>query len=212
VFCPKCQIGGEFVENINSQPQHWTCPECGTRYELPPTFYSEHVPLQFARTNELTDEFSIDLRFLHGEKYELLLTGGFLLFLLALPCLLLYPRNAWPLLLVLVANLAWSLVVGIGHRPISWDEFNALTDLEKRRRAYYDSAWAHLYGGGLALFIAAVFAWATLLTVQFTPPKDRIGLILGVLLFGGISLLLVYVGVKSLAISSIQFRKWRGSD
>jgi hypothetical protein len=45
VFCPKCVIGGEFVEDVDKRPTSWRCPECGTEYNLPQSFYDEPVPL-----------------------------------------------------------------------------------------------------------------------------------------------------------------------
>lgn len=47
VWCPKCEIGGQFVNSIEEQPNYWVCPECGTRYELPEDFYSQYIPLRF---------------------------------------------------------------------------------------------------------------------------------------------------------------------
>lgn len=214
VFCPRCQIGGQFVEGVETRPQCWTCPECGTRYELPQTFYSEYVLLRFGKTDEFNSQFlydeRIDLRFLHGEKRKILLTNGLLIFLLVLPCFLVYTRDAWPLLIVLVVAWGWSLMVWVGHRPMPWEKFNALTDLEKRQRAYYDSAWAHLHGGGFALFMAIIFAWAALLIARLTPLKSLVELIAGISLLGGLSLLLAYIGVKSFTIAATQFRKWGG--
>jgi hypothetical protein len=45
VFCPKCVIGGEFVEDVGKRPKSWKCPDCGTEYDLPESFYDEPVPL-----------------------------------------------------------------------------------------------------------------------------------------------------------------------
>jgi hypothetical protein len=45
VFCAKCVIGGEFVAQIEQRPRSWTCPDCGTEYALPASFYDEPVLL-----------------------------------------------------------------------------------------------------------------------------------------------------------------------
>jgi hypothetical protein len=39
VWCPQCEMGGEFVENIKDRPNSWTCPTCKTQHTLPPGFY-----------------------------------------------------------------------------------------------------------------------------------------------------------------------------
>jgi hypothetical protein len=45
VWCPKCQMGGEFVSNILDRPFSWNCPQCNTRYELSSAFYELPVML-----------------------------------------------------------------------------------------------------------------------------------------------------------------------
>jgi hypothetical protein len=45
VWCPKCGMGGEFVEEINKHPTSWNCPNCDTEYQLPQEFYEESVAL-----------------------------------------------------------------------------------------------------------------------------------------------------------------------
>jgi hypothetical protein len=45
VYCPKCNIGGEFVEDVGKRPTSWRCPDCGTEYDLPESFYDKPVLL-----------------------------------------------------------------------------------------------------------------------------------------------------------------------
>ncbi len=43
VWCPKCGMGGDFVENIQARPNSWICPRCKTQYQLPASFYEQPV-------------------------------------------------------------------------------------------------------------------------------------------------------------------------
>ncbi len=45
VWCPKCEMGGSFVQNINQHPTAWSCPNCHTKYSLPLNFYDKPVAL-----------------------------------------------------------------------------------------------------------------------------------------------------------------------
>ncbi len=45
VWCPKCQMGGEFVRNIGERPSSWNCSNCKTEYELPSEFYENPIML-----------------------------------------------------------------------------------------------------------------------------------------------------------------------
>jgi hypothetical protein len=45
VWCPKCEIGGEFVRDISKQPSEWSCPGCNTKYKLPDNFYENPIKL-----------------------------------------------------------------------------------------------------------------------------------------------------------------------
>jgi hypothetical protein len=45
VWCPRCQMGGEFVSDISEHPLTWNCPNCKTQYELPSTFYDNPIKL-----------------------------------------------------------------------------------------------------------------------------------------------------------------------
>lgn len=40
VYCPNCDIYGEFVEDIYRKPKTWTCPYCGSKYILSEEFYN----------------------------------------------------------------------------------------------------------------------------------------------------------------------------
>jgi len=101
-----------------------------------------------------------DVRFLHGQKWKIVLIGGLAAGPFAtLPLLLIFlegSRQVWiPLLLVLL-NLGWSLTVGWGHRPISWQAFKELSPPMQERRLYYESFWMYFYEGGLASFVPTV--------------------------------------------------------
>jgi hypothetical protein len=39
VWCPKCSMGGSYVDSIIKHPKSWACPGCDTRYNLPAMFY-----------------------------------------------------------------------------------------------------------------------------------------------------------------------------
>jgi hypothetical protein len=54
VWCPKCEAGGSFVENIGKHPSYWICATCKTRYLLPENFYEDQVSLILEK--ELPDE------------------------------------------------------------------------------------------------------------------------------------------------------------
>jgi hypothetical protein len=45
VSCPKCNMGGSFVRDIENRPSTWTCEGCGSTYSLPPGFYENPVTL-----------------------------------------------------------------------------------------------------------------------------------------------------------------------
>ena len=45
VWCDKCGMGGDFVENPDLNPKHWSCPGCKTRYRLPASFAMSIIPL-----------------------------------------------------------------------------------------------------------------------------------------------------------------------
>jgi hypothetical protein len=45
VWCPKCGMGGGFVEEISKHPLSWDCPSCKTQHRLPRNFYKETVAL-----------------------------------------------------------------------------------------------------------------------------------------------------------------------
>lgn len=45
VNCPKCEIGGEFVQNIEDRPDSWACPDCKTGYSLSNDFYRKPITL-----------------------------------------------------------------------------------------------------------------------------------------------------------------------
>jgi hypothetical protein len=86
-----------------------------------------------------------DCRLLRGEKQRLMLVaalagGPFMAFLVFLG-LLLSSAPLWPALVPILLNLILCLVIGIGHRPIPWGEFEALPAADQERRANYDSFW-----------------------------------------------------------------------
>ena len=56
VWCPKCGMGGEFVEEISNRPKEWYCPDCDSEYQLPDGFYEEKVMLL------ATEDLSVDQR------------------------------------------------------------------------------------------------------------------------------------------------------
>ncbi len=41
VYCPKCEMGGDFIRNIAKHPSYWVCSKCKTRYALPADFYEK---------------------------------------------------------------------------------------------------------------------------------------------------------------------------
>jgi hypothetical protein len=51
VWCPKCEMGGEFVRNISKQPSSWSCPSCKSKYKLPDGFYE--IPVKLFTQEEL---------------------------------------------------------------------------------------------------------------------------------------------------------------
>jgi UDP-N-acetylmuramyl tripeptide synthase len=53
VWCPKCEMGGDFVSRIEKQPSDWTCPDCKTQYQLPLTYYK--TPLEFHVSEIVSD-------------------------------------------------------------------------------------------------------------------------------------------------------------
>jgi hypothetical protein len=54
VWCPKCEQGGDFIKIIETRPSSWTCPQCKTRFFLPPSFYES--PIHLYLENELPTE------------------------------------------------------------------------------------------------------------------------------------------------------------
>jgi hypothetical protein len=45
VWCDKCGMGGDFVEKPDTNPRHWTCPGCKTRYSLSARVLFHPIPL-----------------------------------------------------------------------------------------------------------------------------------------------------------------------
>ena len=56
VWCPKCEMGGEFVIEISKKPKTWNCPNCRSKYELPSDFYGNPVKLSVQRKIEKNTE------------------------------------------------------------------------------------------------------------------------------------------------------------
>lgn len=50
VYCPKCDMGGQFVRNIKKHPSSWKCPQCKKIHQLPNDFY-EHSELLYFEEN-----------------------------------------------------------------------------------------------------------------------------------------------------------------
>jgi hypothetical protein len=45
VWCPSCEMGGEFVRHIGKRPSYWVCTDCKTKYQLPDGFYENPINL-----------------------------------------------------------------------------------------------------------------------------------------------------------------------
>jgi len=217
VFCPTCQMGGEFVREIEKRPTSWVCSDCDTRYELPVDFYKQPESICLETTSKLDSQFlyqeKLDVRFLHGKKQQLLIVGGLLAgpFLLFVPFMISSTNGGplWPLVILLLLNISWSLFVGIAHRSISWSEFEALLEAEQRRRLYYESVWYYLYVGGLAFFGAVSCLWGAALAGYWAKSNVLFERVIGVVLCLGISIMLFYFGARALSIARTQFQQLR---
>lgn len=45
VWCPKCEMGGQYVDNVEKHPDSWICDGCDTEYLLPPDLYDFSKPM-----------------------------------------------------------------------------------------------------------------------------------------------------------------------
>lgn len=121
VWCPKCEMGGEFVKNIGKRPSKWSCPDCKTKYELPDGFY-EH-PIKLFAQDELTpivlEKIKADLEAgkttaprIHPFNIPVLIVYMAVLFL---PMILYYTTplkgTYWGVLIIIVFFFPWIFLV-----------------------------------------------------------------------------------------------------
>ena len=108
VWCPKCGMGGPFIRNIEQRPTAWACPNCHTKYSLPPNFYKKPVPLFEIEELPLTIQERIK-RAEEAARPKFTLAGIFFLFVYVVITLvlLLWPFGLGFWLFVRTNNLLW---------------------------------------------------------------------------------------------------------
>jgi hypothetical protein len=122
VWCPKCQMGGEFV-NVIDRAFSWHCPRCNTQYELSSGFYERPVTLFTKEILPPTVLERIEKEFQSSNNFwrtlqttiVMLLAVAVLMSVAMLPMLLVYTPLPWSIpgfLTTLLIFAVWWWLIG----------------------------------------------------------------------------------------------------
>ncbi|MCP4542498.1 MAG: hypothetical protein GY832_35710 [Chloroflexi bacterium] len=163
-----------------------------------------------------------DLRFLHGQKQQILfwlgLLGGPFALSFVLTSQLTMKAPIWPIIVfAMLLNTVWALIIALGHRSIAWEEFKNLSYVRQQRRLYYESMWLRAYQAGYVIFASVVLLWGM---VDMGRAAERKGWIewdnwLEVLLVGSYVAIIAFLlwrrlWLMKVAVEGTRVHRWLG--